>query len=62
MTVGEIIEEPLEVFGVKDRAERSQRAGEILEIVGLRKNVMNRFPHEFSGGQRRRIELQGRWF
>ena len=54
-TVGQIVGEPLLVHGVKSRRERDQRVLELLEVVGLRKEHMRRYPHQFSGGQRQRI-------
>jgi oligopeptide transport system ATP-binding protein len=54
-TVGQIIGEPLLVHGVKSRQERDRRVLELLEVVGLRKEQMRRYPHQFSGGQRQRI-------
>lgn len=57
MRIGEIIEEPLLVHGVKDAAERKKRALETMENVGLRDSFYDRYPHEFSGGQRQRISI-----
>ena len=54
-TVGQIIGEPLLVHGVGSRQERDRRVLELLEVVGLRKEHMRRYPHQFSGGQRQRI-------
>jgi oligopeptide/dipeptide ABC transporter ATP-binding protein len=54
-SVAQIIGEPLRVHGVKSRAQRDQRVLELLEVVGLRKEHMRRYPHQFSGGQRQRI-------
>ncbi len=54
-TVGQIIGEPLLVHGVGRRQERDRRVLELLELVGLRKEHMRRYPHQFSGGQRQRI-------
>jgi oligopeptide/dipeptide ABC transporter ATP-binding protein len=54
-SVGQIIGEPLLVHGVKSRRERDRRVLELLEVVGLRKEHMRRYPHQFSGGQRQRI-------
>jgi oligopeptide transport system ATP-binding protein len=56
MTVGDIVGEPLEIYGVhKAKAERMQRVQELLRLVGLNPYFINRYPHEFSGGQRQRI-------
>jgi oligopeptide/dipeptide ABC transporter ATP-binding protein len=57
MTVNEIVGEPLEIHGVGDPAERRARVRELLELVGLRVQHMNRYPHAFSGGQRQRIGI-----
>lgn len=54
-TVSHIIGEPLLVHGVKSRKKRDARVLELLRVVGLRKEHMRRYPHQFSGGQRQRI-------
>lgn len=54
-TVCHIIGEPLLVHGVKSRRQRDERVLELLRVVGLRKEHMRRYPHQFSGGQRQRI-------
>jgi oligopeptide transport system ATP-binding protein len=54
-TVSQIVGEPLRVHGVKRRRERDDRVLELLEVVGLRREHMRRYPHQFSGGQRQRI-------
>jgi len=54
-TVGYIVGEPLLIHGMKSRTERSQKVQQLLEVVGLKKEHMNRYPHMFSGGQRQRI-------
>ena len=54
-TVGHIVGEPLLVHGVRNRAEREGRVLELLERVGLRREHLRRYPHQFSGGQRQRI-------
>ena len=38
-------------------AERQGRAEQLLEMVGLRPEYINRYPHAFSGGQRQRIGI-----
>jgi oligopeptide/dipeptide ABC transporter ATP-binding protein len=54
-TVSHIVGEPLLVHGLKSRKQRDERVLEILRIVGLRREHMRRYPHQFSGGQRQRI-------
>lgn len=58
MTVGDIIAEPLVTHepGVS-RPERKRRVQELMERVGLLPNLINRYPHEFSGGQCQRIGI-----
>jgi len=57
MTVSEIIGRPMEIHGLSRRAQRDARVGELLEAVGLRREQLGRYPHEFSGGQRQRIGI-----
>jgi oligopeptide/dipeptide ABC transporter ATP-binding protein len=57
MTVQSLVEEPLQIHGVTDKAERNQRADDILERVGIARELARRKPHAFSGGQRQRIAL-----
>jgi oligopeptide/dipeptide ABC transporter ATP-binding protein len=40
---------------MKQRAEREEKVRKLLEVVGLRREHMRRYPHQFSGGQRQRI-------
>ncbi len=54
-TVASIVGEPLLVHGMRNRKERNERVLELLEVVGLRKEHMRRYPHQFSGGQRQRV-------
>jgi oligopeptide transport system ATP-binding protein len=54
-TVSHIIGEPLLVHGMKSRKKREERVLDLLRVVGLRKESMRRYPHQFSGGQRQRI-------
>ena len=51
------IEEPLEVAGTGTRGERRQRAGDMLERVGLERGLADRYPHQLSGGQRQRAAI-----
>ena len=57
MTVGSMIAEPMAVHGLAVRGERQARVEAALAAVGLRREHMRRFPHEFSGGQRQRIGI-----
>ena len=53
--VSHIVGEPLLVHGMKSRRERERKVQRLLEVVGLRREHMRRYPHQFSGGQRQRI-------
>jgi oligopeptide transport system ATP-binding protein len=57
MTVGDILQEPLDNFSIGSVRERRRRVQELLRLVGLNPNFTNRYPHEFSGGQRQRIGI-----
>lgn len=58
MTVGDIIAEPLQTFYPElSKDEVKQRVQEMMTRVGLLPNVINRYPHEFSGGQCQRIGI-----
>ncbi|NHI01805.1 murein tripeptide/oligopeptide ABC transporter ATP binding protein OppF [Oceanimonas sp. MB9] len=58
MTVGDIIAEPLVTFEPhQGRVEVRQRVAAMMERVGLLPSLVNRYPHEFSGGQCQRIGI-----
>jgi peptide/nickel transport system ATP-binding protein len=57
MRAGSILREPLAIQGIGNRAEQSKRVNEILDHVGLPRAALDRFAHEFSGGQRQRLGL-----
>jgi oligopeptide transport system ATP-binding protein len=57
MLVGESVGEPLDVHLDLSRAERTERVAELLRRVGLPPGYMQRYPHEFSGGQRQRLTI-----
>jgi oligopeptide/dipeptide ABC transporter ATP-binding protein len=57
MTVGDILTEPLEIFGVGSRADRPTMVRDLMKEVGLDPKHALRYPHEFSGGQRQRIGI-----
>jgi peptide/nickel transport system ATP-binding protein len=55
MRAGAVLQEPLTVQGIGTRTERRQRVAEMLDHVGLPRTAVERYPHEFSGGQRQRL-------
>ena len=57
MTVGESVAEPLEIHGLDDRDRRREIVAGLLERVGLSADDFDRYPHEFSGGQKQRAAL-----
>jgi oligopeptide/dipeptide ABC transporter ATP-binding protein len=57
MTVGSIIQEPLDIHGIGSMHEKSLRVQKLLEQVGLPPSSTRRYPFEFSGGQRQRIGI-----
>ena len=58
MTVEALIGEPLIVHGIgRDREERRSRILSLLAQVGLPRDSLSRYPHQFSGGQRQRIAI-----
>jgi len=57
LTVFESLTEPLVVHAVGNRASRSARARELVEVVGLEESALRRYPHSFSGGQRQRLAI-----
>jgi oligopeptide transport system ATP-binding protein len=56
MSMGEIVTEPLKNLGVRS-AEQQQRLATVLDAVGLSRQSVDRYPHEFSGGQCQRIGI-----
>lgn len=57
MTVGAIIREPMDIFGLHSSRDRQFEVMRLLDLVGLNPRFLNRYPHEFSGGQRQRIGI-----
>jgi oligopeptide transport system ATP-binding protein len=58
MTVGQIISEPIETFRLAaTREDKRARVRELMQTVGLSERFINRYPHEFSGGQQQRIGI-----
>jgi peptide/nickel transport system ATP-binding protein len=59
-TIGDMLRAPLLKHNiVKNRAEATKRAGELLELVDCRpiENFIDKYPHQLSGGQRQRISV-----
>lgn len=57
MNVKELIEEPLALHTSLNKVERIEKIETLVEMVGLKKDDMEKFPHEFSGGQCQRIGI-----
>ena len=57
MTVFDIISEPLILNGFGSRQAREKRVEELVDLVGLSRQHLSRYPHAFSGGQRQRIGI-----
>lgn len=55
MTILETVRRPLDIFDLYDKDQRDKRAIELLQMCGISRNQVTRYPHEFSGGQRQRI-------
>jgi oligopeptide transport system ATP-binding protein len=55
--VGSIIGEPLLIHGIGSRGDRPEKVIKLMELVGLRRDYYDRYPHEFSSGQRQRIGI-----
>ena len=57
MRAQDIVAEPLQNFETGSRAEQLERVAALFARVGLRREAMHRYPHEFSGGQRQRLGI-----
>lgn len=55
--IGDTLHETLVINGETSASERSARIEAMLEAVGLNSTFLNRYPHELSGGQQRRVGL-----
>jgi len=56
-TVRQILAGPLRTLTDLDRQGREARIGELMQVVNLRPEFIDRYPHEFSGGQAQRIAI-----
>ena len=57
MRVGPILREPLAIQGVGSKRQQQAKIDAMLDEVGLPRAAIERYPHEFSGGQRQRLGL-----
>lgn len=57
MRVQEALTEPMEIHGLGTKADRRDKAAEMLRWVGLNPDMLKRYPHAFSGGQRQRLSI-----
>jgi peptide/nickel transport system ATP-binding protein len=57
MRVIDALTEPLEIHGIGNTSERRDRAADMLGWVGLKREMLYRYPHAFSGGQRQRLSI-----
>ena len=55
--IGKILEEPFDIHGFTDSAEKKERVISLLDRVGLSSDQAKKYPHEFSGGQLQRIGI-----
>jgi peptide/nickel transport system ATP-binding protein len=55
MRAGTLLREPLVIQGIGTKQEQIKKVEEMLGKVGLPKSAADRYPHEFSGGQRQRL-------
>ena len=56
-TVGDQIAEVLEVHGQVTREQALNKAGDMLELVGIPRGRMQEYPHQFSGGMKQRVVI-----
>ena len=56
-TIGEQIAESLELHEHLSRADARQKAGDMLELVGIPRSRANEYPHQFSGGMKQRVVI-----
>ena len=57
MTAGQMLAEVIRFHNIVPRTQTNTYVEELLETVQLRKDAKDRYPHEFSGGQRQRLNI-----
>ncbi|MCD7878560.1 MAG: ABC transporter ATP-binding protein, partial [Candidatus Gastranaerophilales bacterium] len=53
----DILKEPFIIHGIKNKKEINERIKKIINLTGMKEEILSRYPHEFSGGQRQRIAI-----
>lgn len=56
-TIRQILEAPLIIHNIGNKKERKERIENLVAKIGIRKEQLSNYPHEFSGGQRQRIGI-----
>ncbi len=56
-TTGQMVSAPLRIHGLVSKQALEPRLVELMEMVGLSRHFLNRYPHEMSGGQRQRVGI-----
>ena len=57
MRIQDALTEPLEIHEIGNHSTRREKAADLLRLVGLGPDMMLRYPHAFSGGQRQRLSI-----
>lgn len=57
MRIGDIVAEPLKLYNLVPKEGRQKKVLELIDMVGLQPEHINRYPHELSGGQSQRVVL-----
>lgn len=57
MKIYDILKEPFIVHGIKDKKCIDEKINKIISLIGMSGDILSRYPHEFSGGQRQRLAI-----